>query len=342
MRTSRLDRFAALVVVTAFGFLVLGDTGTQAAFVVSTANTGDTFSTVSDWKPPLISRATVQKSQGGIPGYVRASGSYTVIASVTDDPSSNPPAGLASVQGNVSTLTAGATAVALPVSASTVGGLTYTHRSASTTVAAGKAAGSYAGSIAATDAASPANSAAAFPFTVVVDNTAPAASQVSTTNAGGAAGVGRIGSGDTMTWTWTEPIDPASIISGWDGTGSQIVTVSIANGNRANPDTVSITNSANTATLPLGTVSLGSSGYITTATATFGGPTNATRSTMTWNSTTGAITVTFGPDDAGGGSPTQVTTGSRGTWTPSSSAYDRAGNACSTTAWTEPTNTIKF
>ena len=59
MRTRRLDQLAAFVVVTVFAVLFLTGTGTDAAFVVSTGNGGNIFSTVPDWKPPVISRATV-------------------------------------------------------------------------------------------------------------------------------------------------------------------------------------------------------------------------------------------------------------------------------------------
>ena len=70
------------------------------------------------------------KAEGGIPGYVRTGGSYTVVASVTDDPSSNPPLGARHRQGSVAP---GATALPLPASASRFGGQTYTHRSAAPT-----------------------------------------------------------------------------------------------------------------------------------------------------------------------------------------------------------------
>src|SRR5215207_8337229 len=132
VRTSRLDVLAAIVVtLTAF---IRNAIGTDAAFAVPTGNAGNTFSSIPDWKPPVVARAALVKAEGGIPGFVRAGGSYTVIASVTDDPSSNPPAGLATVQGIVAP---GATAMPLPVSASSFGGQTYTPRSASGTVPVG-------------------------------------------------------------------------------------------------------------------------------------------------------------------------------------------------------------
>ena len=96
MRTSRLDRFAALALAAVLGGVLFGATGTRASFVVSTDDPGNTFTSIPDWKPPIISSAAVLKTEGGIPGYVRSGATYTVLANVVDDPSSNPPAGIAS------------------------------------------------------------------------------------------------------------------------------------------------------------------------------------------------------------------------------------------------------
>jgi hypothetical protein len=340
MRTSRLDRFAALAVVVVLGVVLFESTGTSAAFLASTGNPGNTFTSIPDWKAPIVGQATVRKAEGGIPGYVRASGSYTMIANVVDDPSSNPPAGLGSATGNISTLTTGATAVALSASSQTVAGVAYTHASAAQTVTAGHAAGSFSISVTAADLVSPPNSGLTS-FTAVVDNTAPFASTVTASPAvvvtnGGT--VNRADAGDTITYLWNEPIDPASIIAGWDGTGSQNVTVNLQN--KGSGDSVSIFNSANTLQLPLGVVALKTTDYVTAST-NFGGPTNATRSTMTWDSTTGAITVRLGPADATG-TVTTATTTSQMVWTPQSAAFDRAGNLSTVTTWTQGTATRKF
>ena len=60
-----------------------------------------------------------------------------------------------------------------------------------------------------------------------VDNTAPTADGISTTNGGGAHGPRE--TGDTLTFTYSEAIAPGSIIAGWNGTGSQAVTVRVNN-----------------------------------------------------------------------------------------------------------------
>lgn len=330
MSTSRLDRLAGLVVVLTLGTLLAGGTGTDAAFVVPTDNPGNAFSTVPDWKGPIIDRGAVVKAEGGIPGYVRAGGSYTVIASVADDPASNPPAGVGTVTGNVATVTAGQTAVAMPASASTFMGLTYTHRSAALTVPAGRAAGTYAThSIAAGDLAAPPNAAAAFGFSTVVDNTAPTRTSATITNGGVA---GRVGQGDTITYLWSEVIDPNSVLAGWTGTSTP-VTARVTNAGGGTGDTVTIRNAANTAQLPLGTIETNVRDFVTAVTD-FGGPANATRSTMAWNAATGAITITFGPPDT----PANINTAGSNTgdfeWFPQA-VYDRAGNLSNTTTFTE-------
>jgi hypothetical protein len=331
MRTRRLDRFAALFAVLVLAIVVARGPGTSAAFLVSTANPGNTVTAIADWKPPVVSRATVIKSQGGIPGYVRAGGTYRVVASVVDDPSSNPPAGIASVQGDVSTLTTGATAVALPAAAATVGGLTYTHQSALQTVVAGKAAASYANSITARDAVTPANVSGAFGFAGVVDNTVPTRTSATITNGGIA---GRMTANDTITYTWDDTVDPNSVIAGWTGAAPTAVTVQVNNAGGATGDTVTIRNAANTAQLPLGSIETNVRDFVIAITL-FGGPTNATRSTIAWNGST-SFTVTFGPPDTPGNINTGGTTAGSFDWLPQNGVYDRAGNVSTTTMYTEP------
>src|SRR6266540_2236454 len=155
---------------------------------------------------------------------------------------------------------------------------------------------------------------------VVVDNTAPSASDIQAVNkTGGIAGRAEIG--DTITYTFSEPIDPNSILASWTGASTNIV-LRLNDGGAGN-DTVTIFNSANTSQLPLGSVSLARTDY-TTANITFGASGTASTMVMSGN----AITITLGTQSAaattGGGNSTMV-------WTPSATATDRAANACSTT-----------
>jgi hypothetical protein len=92
-------------------------------------------------------------------------------------------------------------------------------------------------------------------------------------------------------------------------------------------DQVLIFNSTNTTQLPLGSINLGRTDYVT-ANLTFGATGTTSKMTMSGN----AITVTLGTQSAAG--TTAATTGTM-TWTPSATAYDRAANPCSTTVDTE-------
>ena len=104
-------------------------------------------------------------------GWVRRSGTYNVYAKATD--AGSPASGLATVIANVSSLTPGTTALVLPTCSSncTVGGVTYTYKSAAVTAGLSISDGSTSFSVTATDGAP--NSATAN-FTATADSTAPA------------------------------------------------------------------------------------------------------------------------------------------------------------------------
>jgi hypothetical protein len=95
-------------------------------------------------------------------------------------------------------------------------------------------------------------------------------------------------------------------------------------------DTVQLWNAGNTAQLPLGTINLARSDYVSSGTATFAS------STMVLSGNT--LTVTLGGTPTGG---TATTAGGAANmiWTPSGVATDLAGNTMSTTARTETPGT---
>jgi hypothetical protein len=159
---------------------------------------------------------------------------------------------------------------------------------------------------------------------VTVDNTVPTGSDVQTTNvAGGLAGKPDLG--DILTLTYSEPIEPVSILAGWGGTAETVV-VRITDGGAGN-DTLTIRNAANAAQLPLGSVNLGRTDYVTT-TVNFGATGTASQMVQSSNS----ITFTLGTP-----SGTTATTAAAASivWTPSATATDAAGNPTTTTARTE-------
>jgi fibronectin type 3 domain-containing protein len=143
----------------------------------------------------------------------------------------------------------------------------------------------------------------------VVDNTAPTAVDIQTANAAGGT-AGHPEAGDSITYTFSEPMSPGSIMSGWTGT-STLVTVRFVNGN---PDTIGIWDAANTTQLALGSFTSGKK-YVT-ANTTFSG------SSMLLTGNT--VVVTLGTPSATTQSPNGATTLQ---WTVSTGATDRAGNA---------------
>jgi hypothetical protein len=156
--------------------------------------------------------------------------------------------------------------------------------------------------------------------TRLIDNNTPSGTAVATGNGGTTAGL--LEAGDWITFTWSEPMAPASILTGWTGT-SQAIRVTVAN--NGNNDRMDFYNAAGTTRLNL----------INSATDLQLGA-NFVTGTVWFNATmvqTGSsITVTLGSYISG----TTVTAGN-GTisWRPSSSAKDLAGKSSTTTTVTE-------
>src|SRR6202008_4875250 len=98
----------------------------------------------------------------------------------------------------------------------------------------------------------------------VIDNVAPTAVTVQTTNGGGTNGL--MQQGDTITYTFSEPIDPNSILPGWDASPTPVVVraydgdilLNLLGGN----DSFQVYNAANNALLPLGAVNMGRIDYV--------------------------------------------------------------------------------
>ena len=291
---------------------VLATLAAQVTFGAFGANTGDSannFSAAADWAAPTVSATVISKTPGYRAGHVKQGGTYYVYANVGD--TGSPASGVASVTANLSAITTGATAVALVAGSYTAEGVSYGYRSASRVADSPLSAGGKSYSITSLDAAG--NSGTQSGHSVTVDNTAPAASDVQAANGGSIAG--RPEQSDSITYTFSEPIDPQSVLAGWTGAATNVV-VRI---NNANPDTVLIYNAANTTQLPLGSVNLARNDYVG-ANRTFGA--TGTPSTMVMSGS--SITVTLGTQSGAG--TTAAATGSS-VWTPSSAIYDRAGNA---------------
>jgi hypothetical protein len=159
-------------------------------------------------------------------------------------------------------------------------------------------------------------------FGVVVDNTPPAGADVQTANAG--ATPGRPEQGDSVTFSFTEPIEAASALAGWDGSPTAVV---VRLRNAGSDDTLSVWSADNAQRIPLGSLNLKAD--VVTSDSTFG--TSAVPSTMAADGA--AIIVTLG--SLGGGQTRFDRETEPMAWTPGTSMTDRAGNRCSTTAVTE-------
>lgn len=316
-------RLLASILATALaGFLLGGAVHPSGAYLADTEAVGATVSTAAcfsaDTVPPTVGATVISKTTPYLAGFVRQGGTYYVYANVTDGGCA--PSGIATVRADVATITTGQTAVALASGTFTVGGVAYNYRSASLTANATLVAGAKAYTITSTDVAT--NSQTQTGFGVAVDNTRPTASDVQTAN--GAATAGRPEANDTVTLTFAEVIDPQTVLAGWTGAATNVV-VRIAN--NAGGDLLTIRNAANAAQLPLGSVNLIGTAYVT-ANRDFGA--TGTASTMVQSGT--SITITLGT--ASGATGTQATTGTM-TYTPTATLTDRAGNTCQTTVATE-------
>jgi hypothetical protein len=310
----------ATVLPLALLLLVVAAGTAYAVFVKQRTVPSNAFSTASDWSPPNTSSSVIAKTVGYNSGYIKQGGTYYVYANVADV--GNPPAGMSTVTANVSTVTTGSTGVSLVAGSYSIGGVSYNYRTNSITANASLTANTYTYSITATDAGS--RSATTNTWSVIVDNTVPAASDIQAVNkTGGIAARAEIG--DTITYTFNEPIDPNSILASWTGASTNVV-LRLNNGGLSS-DTVTIFNAANSAQLPLGSVSLARTDYAS-ANLTFGA--TGTPSTMVMSGN--AITITLGTQSAAA-----TTAASNGTmvWTPAAAATDRAGNACSTSTRNE-------
>lgn len=291
--------------------------GSHTVYAVGSG--GDQASAPISVDRPRVSGSVIAKSAGGRAGRIRARGTYYVYARVDGD--GDPPAGLASLTADVSDITSGQSSAALNHGSFSAGGQAYNYRSARLRAGRTLSPGAVPYTVTLTDAGGTATTSS---FSVIVDNTRPAAVGVEATNdSGGTAG--RAESGDVLALTYSEAIEPISILAGWDGSATAAV---VRLRNAGGGDTVEIWNAANSSRLQLGSVDLNSTGYVT-ADRTFG----ATGTPSLIELSGGAVTVTLG---TASGATTTAPAPSAMSWQPASAATDEAGNQAGTAAATEP------
>jgi hypothetical protein len=320
---------AAVIVAIGFGAI----TPSFASFASRVENPGNSVTAASDFRAPQVTAVALGKASGGTPGFVKQGGGYFVYANVAAD-TGNPASGTASVTADSSNFTTGATAVALVAGSYSAGGVSYNYRSASLLANPSLTQGARSLTVTATDKAL---NAASLAGSATVDSTAPVAADVQTTNVGT---IGLAESGDSLVLSFSEPIEPASILAGWGGAATNVVVRINDNGLLGLPlgnDSVQVWNAANSAVLPLGTVDLGRSDYVAGllgGNVRFGA--SGTASTMTMSGNT--VTIVLGTYNATPIlDPARTMAGASGTatWTPVADPYDRAENAMSTAPTTE-------
>jgi hypothetical protein len=302
-----------------------------AAFGAKAQNEGDTITAAPDFTPPAITAKVVAKSLGGATGFVRKGGGYFVYANVAAD-TGNPASGISTVKANAAEFTTGQTEVALVAGSYTAEGVTYNYRSAELTANA-TTEGSKSYTVTSADVAGNKKTVTG---TATIDNVAPTAADIQTTNkSGGTNGLAE--EGDTIVYTFSEPVEPQSILAGWTGASTPVVVRLVDNGLlglSTGNDEVVIYNSANNAQLPLGAINMGRSDYVA---GLLGGYVSygvaAPASTMVMSGNT--ITITLGGyTGVLVGRGTAAGTGSM-IWTPVATPYDRAGNPMATTPVTQ-------
>ena len=152
---------------------------------------------------------------------------------------------------------------------------------------------------------------------IQVDNTSPAGTDVQAGNGGGVPG--QLDSGDWLTLTYSEPIAPGSVLSGWTGAAQPVrVKISAA-------DQLDVYDATGTTRLNLVSTALDLGADFVTADADFD---------ATLTQSANSITVTLGALRSGTLAASPAGAGTL-TWKPSGTATDLAGNPGTTTLVTE-------
>jgi hypothetical protein len=314
---------AAGVCLLAFAFAGGAVRGTASDFTAALTNSGNSVAAAANAAPD-VTAAVIGKSAGGGVGFLKRSATFYVYANATDDFS------VSSVRATLTNITGSSSAVTLTAGSYTAGSISYGYRSAVLT-ASSSFSGTKSFTVTATDAGGLTDT---FTGSVTLDTTAPTARSIATTNHTGGVD-GRAEQGDTAVVTFSETIDPNSIVDGWDGAGRDVQAAIVDGGGTTNDVLRVYAESAAfdpAASLPVGTIDLGRWDFVTSgAYAVFGlTSVNGTASTLTLADKT--LTITLGPLDLGASSTTTSNETER--YTPVATLTDLAGNAASTTGVT--------
>jgi hypothetical protein len=279
--------------------------GSQATFTASKTNAGSSFVTASKF-PPTVTLTTPANN------------------SATNDTTPTLSGAADNATGDSTTVTvkiySGATATGTALQTKTANRGTGTTWS---TTASTLAQGTYTAVATQTDTSG--NTGTSSANTFKVDTAAPTASSISANNTTGGT-AGKIESGDTLTYTYSEAIDPATVLTGWSGASTAVHIKFTSSGN----DTITVLTTADATSIKLGSVATNAD-YVTTTT-TF----NATMA-LSADGTSVVVTLSTPSNVSSSASP-----GRNMSWTPNTSVKDLAGNAVSATAYNETSSDVDF
>jgi hypothetical protein len=157
----------------------------------------------------------------------------------------------------------------------------------------------------------------------IVDNTPGRGIDIKTTNGGTA---GKIDTGDTISYTYSEKVNLGTVLSGWDGS-AKTVSIRVRDGlNTGGTSTDDLLDVTSPTGVNLGTVDLDAN-FVTRSTLTIAATMTAT------TDTSGRTVVTLRITQSSASNT--VTTAGTMVWTPSASVTDLAGNPTSTSATSE-------
>ena len=295
MRPARiLGLLAALAVATA------AVPASGASFVAQTGNVANSVSTKADWVPPAV---TLTAPADGV---------------FTNDPRPTLSGAAGTAAGDNGTVTA-----AIYAGATATG---TAQQTLTPSVAAGAwtaqptalADGTYTAQATQDDGAGNTGRSTAHTFTV--DTVAPKATTISAANGSGTAG--RLDTGDTLTFTYSEPIDAASVLAGFTGAAK---AVQVRFFNTASRDELTVLDASGAATVKLDTGTTTTGGVSTKAnyvggTVTFAG-------TLTRSADGQSFSIVLGAPTAGAANiRNKAVAAANMSWSVKAGAADRAGN----------------
>lgn len=177
----------------------------------------------------------------------------------------------------------------------------------------------------------------------LVDNSPLRGLDVQTANGG--ATRGRAENSDTLTYTFSAEVDPATVLAGWDG-AARNVTVRIRDGallgQGGKADTLDVV--VGSTTVNLGLLNLKQDYVRPLRTAQFAATITLATTTSPQGASRSTVTLRLGSLQLGGlTAPRTVKSASATVWSPSTAVKDRTGRSCSPTPVTETgENDVEF